>query len=329
MQSINMIEIPSASFQMGSLLTQPNIHQDETPLHNVHVPTFFISLYPVTNEAYALFIANAAYKAPPHWQNSKPSHSKLAHPVVNVSHADAQAYCEWLTLKEKVSYRLPTEKEWEKAARGTTDERMYSWGDEWAGFCNSKENGRLDTTPVTRYTTYQKNPYGIADMLGNVWEWTDSWYERYPASQHFSVNFGQSHKIVRGGSYRNDKFACRVSKRGRYMPDICRPYLGFRIASTDWKSPPPEPPSKPATEKKTPINTQLDLPTLVSKVANYFDLSELKKLTYALSLNYEEFPDSEALSGMARELVEACRRREILPNLLNLLEKERPNITWK
>ena len=160
-----MVEIPSASIQMGSPPTQPNIHPSETPIHSANVPTFFISRYPVTNEKYATFIEDAEYKAPSHWQNNKPPENKLDHPVVNVSYYDAKAYCEWLSRKTNASYRLPTEAEWEKAARGTTDERVYSWGDKWERYrCNSMEDDYLDTTAVTAYEEKQDLEHNMAEI---------------------------------------------------------------------------------------------------------------------------------------------------------------------
>ena len=155
-------------------------------------------------------------------------------------------------------------------------------------------------------------------MLGNVWEWTESWYDRYPASSYFSVNFGQTHKVVRGGSHRNDKNACRTAKRGRYKPEIYRPYLGFRIAHHT-VPPPIDPTPDPDVE-------QLDLPTLRSKIIKHFNLSELHTLIFNLGWEHDDFPQKRP--DMVLELLSRCKRRKRLSELLELLEKELPTVNW-
>lgn len=103
----------------------------------------------------------------------------LDHPVIYVTQHDATVYCRWLSEITGKSYRLPSEAEWEKAARGT-DGRIYPWGDQWeAGRCNAQPSGKRDTTPVGAYPQ-GKSPYGLLDTAGNVWEWTRSLCKRYP-----------------------------------------------------------------------------------------------------------------------------------------------------
>jgi formylglycine-generating enzyme required for sulfatase activity len=154
--------------------------------------------------------------------------------VVLVSWEDAVAYCGWLSGTTGKDYRLPTEEEWEKAARGGLPEtRCYPWGGNWQpGICNTQEMGRNGTTPVQEFEQDNQSPFAIVDMAGNVWEWTDSWYKPYPGSQYeTSSQNSEPRRAVRGGSWKHSQWYARISCRGRYRPAARRPYLGFRIAS--------------------------------------------------------------------------------------------------
>jgi iron(II)-dependent oxidoreductase len=150
-----------------------------------------------------------------------------------VNWEDAEAYCRWLSQITGKHYRLPTEQEWEKAARGGfPDTRRYPWGSEWQpGRCNTRELGRNGTTSVHEFEQTNRSPFGVVDMAGNVWEWTASWYEGYPDSLHKSVHYGRLCPVVRGGSWRNSRRGARVSCRGRCQLHKRCHYMGFRIAS--------------------------------------------------------------------------------------------------
>jgi formylglycine-generating enzyme required for sulfatase activity len=237
--------IPAGPFWMGSLLDDPDAHENETPRREVNLPAYEIGRYPVTNAQYAHFLAdNPDYPVP--YSNEERAHpynwdsqariypaEKADHPVVLVSWEDAMAYCHWLTGVTGRSYCLPTEEEWEKAARGNFPEvRRYPWGDEWQpGLCNTRELRRDSTTSVREFERAYWNPFGVVDMAGNVWEWTVSWYEPYPGSFYKSEHCGQIYRVVRGGSWENSCQRARISCRARYEPNVRRPYLGFRIAS--------------------------------------------------------------------------------------------------
>ena len=165
------ILIPAGPFRMGAM-PAPGIPEAETPQHTVVLRAYRIGKYPVTNREYAEFLAHDKSRDEPKgagWFARKPRSQKLDHPVVGVSWQDAYAYCAWLSTPER-AYCLPTEAEWEKAARGR-DGRRYPWGEEWAeGYCNVDSN---DTSPVTAFQA-GASTYGCLDLLGNVQEWTST-----------------------------------------------------------------------------------------------------------------------------------------------------------
>jgi formylglycine-generating enzyme required for sulfatase activity len=165
------ITIPAGKFVMGSRADNPLADDDERPQHAVELTYGFqIARFPVTNAEFEKFVI--ATGSP-----SKAVKPDLPdHPVVNVSWNDTQAYCKWLTgqlraegaLKGDEVVRLPTEAEWEKAARGEYG-REWPWGDEWdPAKCNNAETGPKTTTPVGQYSPHGDSPYGVADMVGNA-----------------------------------------------------------------------------------------------------------------------------------------------------------------
>ena len=236
--------IPAGPFWMGSPRDDPTTHPNEQPRFKRDIVEYQIGRYPITNAQYACFLsANPDHPVP--YSDDKEDQpynwdpetrtcpeGKADHPVVLVSWQDAVAYCQWLCQITGQFYRLPTEEEWEKAARGALREtHRYPWGNEWqANYGNTQETGRNGTTSVYEFEQVNRSPFGIVDMVGNAWEWTASWYEPYPDSQYEGSRYGQTHKVVRGGSWRNSRRQARVSCRGRYSPDVRRSYLGFRVA---------------------------------------------------------------------------------------------------
>ena len=170
-----MIRIPAGTFLMGD-----DEISNASPQHEVTLEEYEIAKYAVTCKQYKLFLeANPTYKVPEGWSGTQYPKGKANHPVVNVSWYDATAYAEWLSRVTGKDYRLPTEAEWEKAARGT-DGRKFPWGDEFdTKKCNTAESGIGDTTPVDTYPD-GASPYGVMDMAGNVWEWCADWYAPYP-----------------------------------------------------------------------------------------------------------------------------------------------------
>src|SRR5262249_8820976 len=152
-------------------------------------PAFAIAQTPVTNALYAAFVAASGARVPITWRGPQPPDALAEHPVVDVNWEEANTFCEWLTgkienvseartarfsiLNSQFSIRLPTEAEWEHAARGS-DGRTFPWGDAWdAALANTRDGGLSSTTPVGSYPV-GASPYGGLDMAGNVWEWTSS-----------------------------------------------------------------------------------------------------------------------------------------------------------
>ena len=237
--------IPAGPFWMGSPPDDPDAHENERPRREVNLPAYEIGRYPVTNAQYVRFLAdnpdhpvpcsNEERAHPYNWDSQARIYpeGKVDHPVVLVSWEDAMAYCRWLTGVTGRSYCLPTEEEWEKAARGSLpDARRYPWGNECQfGLCNTCEWGQNGTTSVHKFEQTSQSPFDVIDMAGNVWEWTASWYERYPKSIHESLHYGRLYRVVRGGSWKNSYLEARISRRGRYEPSVRRPWLGFRIVS--------------------------------------------------------------------------------------------------
>ena len=213
-----MILIPAGEFLMGSdPQKDQDAYNDEQPQHTVYLPDYSMAKTPVTNGQYAAFVERTNHSQPEHWEAGKPPRGKDGHPVVHVSWHDAVAYCNWLAETSGKPYRLPSEAEWEKGARGT-DGRIYPWGDEWdADRCNSWEGRKRGTTPVGAYPE-GASPYGLLDMSGNVWEWTAYWH-----------NEKQGVRVVRGGSWLGYAGLARCAVRDWDIPDYFYNNLGFRV----------------------------------------------------------------------------------------------------
>jgi len=226
-----MVYIPPGSFLMGSNPTDGavglEIGVDELPQHQVDLPGYFIDRYEVTVGAYRAFVTATGHRPPRIWIDPlypKPSDD---HPVVDVNWFDADVYCRW------AGKRLPTEAEWEKAARGT-DGRRWPWGDRWQrGDANIQGDRRHWTAPVGSYPS-DKSPYGVFDMAGNAMEWTDSWYAAYPGSTVKRLAFGKHFKVLKGGSWMSpvNPFTHAASRYG-IGPKWDHPHFGFRCAKDE------------------------------------------------------------------------------------------------
>ncbi|OQZ00093.1 MAG: hypothetical protein B6D41_00300 [Chloroflexi bacterium UTCFX4] len=217
-----MILIPAGEFLMGG-----NKYADERPPHRVYLDSFLIDRFPVTNLQYQQFIHATLHKTPKHWAGDKIPQGKENHPVVYVSWNDARAYCQW------AGKRLPTEAEWEKAARGT-DGREYPWGAKFAeGMCNARSK-KGDTTAVGLYPPESNSPYDIADMAGNVWEWCADWFDNKYYAQSPARNPQGPAKAIyrasRGGAWNSDADSVRTPTRHGLPPETVNNTVGFRCA---------------------------------------------------------------------------------------------------
>jgi formylglycine-generating enzyme required for sulfatase activity len=237
------ILIPAGPFLMGR---QPgkDVPDHETPQHEVDLPAYRIGKYPVTNAQYAKFVEQDPERRPERqagWHYIKPPQEKLKHPIVGISWDDALAYCYWLSQVSGRKYRLPTEAEWEKAARGDQDGRIYPWGDEFAP--DHINYHHTQTSPVDQYQAGQ-SPYGCYDMAGNVREWTSTCWGKDWRKPTFTYPYqhdqrealaitATTYRIYRGGAYDDDLGQLGCSARGYYASNARKKNLGFRVVRED------------------------------------------------------------------------------------------------
>jgi iron(II)-dependent oxidoreductase len=244
-----MVLVPAGPFTMGSDIDpedkRPKVSRDETPAHEVKLPAFLMDRHEVTNGAYEVFMKAGGYAKKDLWSKdgwawresngvAEPKDWKARrtalgeafakHPVVGVSYHEAEAYARF------VGKRLPTEQEWEKAARGK-GARVWPWGDD-------AESGGRPGDATTKTYPVGGNPkdvsaHGIRDLGGNVAEWTSSWFAAYPGSEHESPHHGKTYRVIRGGSWR---FETAAKRRGAWRgywrygkPDARIPFVGIRL----------------------------------------------------------------------------------------------------
>ncbi len=204
----------------------------EQPASMVSVAPFAIGRYPVTNVEYTAFMRGTGYSAPEHFDWDLPPQGREQHPVVNVTWRDAVAFTEWLSRASGQAIRLPTEVEWEKAARGA-DGRLWPWGDEWdakRGNTLELEGRQSDTTPVGAYSPHGDSPFGAADMAGNVIEWcTTKWRDDYTVPPDDALD-GDVSRVARGGSFNDFAIGVRCAARGGWPPLFSNSNFGFRVA---------------------------------------------------------------------------------------------------
>lgn len=253
-QPVEMVQIPAGEFEQGS--NSIDALDNERSAHKVYLETYWIDRYPVTCGEYRLFMEAGGYENPLWWSKigwewlqtqqvvqplywdgdryGNKLHSWDNHPVYGVSWYEAEAYSRF------VGKRLPTEAEWEKAVSWDAKanrRRIYPWGDEELIFdhCNCD---RLigKTTPVNTYPTGQ-SAYGLHDTLGNVWEWTASWFDgyqgfqSYPYTGYSQVYFDNKHRVLKGGSWATRPWVMRSSFRNWYHPSVRQLFAGFRCAA--------------------------------------------------------------------------------------------------
>jgi formylglycine-generating enzyme len=225
-----LISIPEAWFFMGSASGQ----DCERPTHHVWIDAFRLAATQVTNTEYALFLNSTASDPPPFWQEENFNHPRQ--PVTGVSWFDADRYCQWLADQTGSRYRLPTEAEWERAARGHLEQNDFPWGNEPPqSLPDYATRWQTGPEPVARYAP---NPFGLYNLCDNVHEWCSDWYDpnyyavspsRNPPGPEPDAGVGQR-KASRGGSWRHHVKASRCSARSSIPPDFHYADYGFRVA---------------------------------------------------------------------------------------------------
>ncbi|MBI5411342.1 MAG: formylglycine-generating enzyme family protein [Nitrospirae bacterium] len=238
---VEWVLVPAGEFEMGT--EGGPATPDEGPKHKVTLDAFYIGKYEVSNRQYRAFVKVTGRRVPENccdarynlWRGDVMIDGVGELPAVNVNWDDAAAYCKWSGA------RLPTEAEWEKAARGT-DGRAFPWGNDPPS--GSRANYSFDevsppwTGPgmLSRVDQFEngKSPYGVHQMAGNVWEWVQDWYDEnyYKSSQAKNPTGpaeGQA-RVIRGGSWRNSWDVIRVTNRNKHLPDERRVYIGIRCA---------------------------------------------------------------------------------------------------
>jgi formylglycine-generating enzyme required for sulfatase activity len=223
-----MIGIPAGEFVMGS-----TEYEAEKPRQQVYLPAYQIGRYPITNYEYRAFVHDTGTAPPRNWESDNYPEEFGDYPVVHITWYNAVAYCLWLSQKTGKPYRLPSEAEWEKAARAE-DGRTWPWGNHWdKNCCNSRESGIGHATPVGQYSPRGDSPYGVADMAGNVWEWCNSLYQPYPYQPDGSREDVQASgdRVLRGGAFLDEARFVRCSYRYKRLPTSHDSSAGFRVAS--------------------------------------------------------------------------------------------------
>ncbi len=234
-----MVEIPTGSFPMGVPPGDRDGGRDEYPRHEVVLDTFLIDQFEVTNGRYLEFIKSTGHRVPQNptnptrnlWQGGTITESLAERPVINVDWFDADAYCKW------AGKRLPSEAEWEKAAKGTSD-RRFPWGnvEPTAKHLNYNQKwiGEKTLMPVGSYEA-GKSPYGVYDIVGNVWEWVNDWYdaryyEKSPSKNPPGPQEGTK-KVIRGAGWQNETPTVRIFTRVDSDPTMRNESTGFRCAA--------------------------------------------------------------------------------------------------
>lgn len=231
----DMVLVPAGEFIMGddtrynwTFMLAYNIY--DGPEHAVYLDAYYIDKHEVTNEQYKKFVEETGYRKPSCWNDAR--FNQPQYPVVGVSWEDAVAYANW------IGKRLPTEAEWEKAARGI-DKRLWPWGNKFdKELCNVWESAIKATTPVGKYAE-GKSPYGCFDMAGNVWEWCADYYDQNyyyvsPSVKPSGPDSGMQ-RVIRGGGFLYFSHYARCAARYRVPPYTQSPQIGFRCVKTAGK----------------------------------------------------------------------------------------------
>jgi serine/threonine-protein kinase len=250
-----LIAIPGGNYMMGRNLSdeeknfalgapgrQIKIFSYDYPAHETTVSPFFLDRTEVSNAQYAEFVKATNRQAPADWNGNAPPANADLIPVTGVTYQDAIDYCSWRSGQraDGFNYRLPTEEEWEYAARGQDAGKpgapinLYPWGDQWLdGEANTKE-ARLDHPRNVDSYPNGKSPFGILNMAGNVAEWTATDFNHYPGSDQQTpreAGYQGTYQVVRGGAFFYPKEFAMTTTRVWARPEDKGPRLGFRCAA--------------------------------------------------------------------------------------------------
>ena len=221
-----LVAIPEGWFWMGSNTGQDN----ERPVHRVWVDAFRLAAHQITNREYEYFLHATAGQSPPLWDDPNFNHPEQ--PVVAVSWFDAMKYCEWLSTATSRHYHLPTEAEWERAARGQLESKLFPWGDASPESLTDYETRwKSGPEPVGRYAP---NAFGLYDISENVHEWCSDWYQAdyYAVSPERNPRGPETgeRRSSRGGSWRHHIKVTRCAARSSIPPEFHYADYGFRLA---------------------------------------------------------------------------------------------------
>jgi formylglycine-generating enzyme required for sulfatase activity len=206
------------------------------------VSDYYFDVTEVSNREYAKFVSEKGYPAPEGWTGGRPPEGAEDNPVVNVTYHDAVEFCRWRTAgrKDGLTYRLPTEEEWEYAARGRDAGRangkmyLYPWGDEWKQGLANTDEARLRHPQIVTANRNGASPFGILNLCGNVAEWTATDFNHYPGSDRETpreAGYSGTYQVVRGGSFDFKKEWATTITRAWARPTVKGPNLGFRCAA--------------------------------------------------------------------------------------------------
>lgn len=223
----DFVAIPGGTFQMG----RNGVTVAEVPVHAVTVGPFVIDKNEVTNAEYAQFVKETKHGAPSNWVNNKPIQGQELLPVTFVSFDDARAFADWRSKRDGVKYRLPTEEEWEYAARGGNQNNIYPWGNTWVETnAITKSSGATTPKPVGSAPN-DKTRWGVMDMMGNVYEWTSTKANYYQGSTKQVEGEQRKWYVVRGASYdtEQDPKPISATRRDWFSENTKVSVLGFRL----------------------------------------------------------------------------------------------------
>ncbi len=229
-----MALIPAGSFEMGDSKDEPEAWMKRSlPVHTVELDAFYMDVNEVTMSQFKQFVEESGYAYEGNWNEVAKYSPTAKHPMIYVSWHDASAYCEW------AGKRLPTEAEWEYAARGGLTGKRYPWGnteDQARGYANYDGADRRDKwTGLAPVGSLKSNGYGLFDMAGNVWEWCADWYgEDYYSNSSLRNPQGPSTgewRVLRGGSWYVSLNSLRVAYRVNSLPSLTSLNYGFRCVS--------------------------------------------------------------------------------------------------